>query len=303
MLEPENYVNGGTGLLKFVAQPHKVNLGVQPFKSFVDTERGHEVQVRGRNQPEKQNPVNKQNLLREAPVILPIPVKGRAVGSRCNAEEFYIGKTNWVGYNKRSPLHFKSVWFEHGYGNKRELGSSDWAGKSLTVEVNGEGKRRVAWKKGGLRNSLWVTRDQKEHVPSSSRVHQSSLVGLGNQMGLPVFSGPKPTGPMRLEVGESPTLGDPRLLRQEAQASVMSKVHHEASEAQDNTNAYVVQVVESSAPPVKAGTVRHQDGLSSGTMRHQDGSPASQNDMDRCSVKVSTMVGGPFSDGFHAGLH
>ena len=45
MLEPENYVNGGTGLLKFVAQPHKVNSGVQPFKSFVDTVRGHEMQV------------------------------------------------------------------------------------------------------------------------------------------------------------------------------------------------------------------------------------------------------------------
>ena len=159
MLEPENYVNGGTGLLKFVAQPHKVNSGVQPFKSFVDTVCGHEVQVRGRNQPEKQNTVNKQNLLREVPVSLPVPVKGRAVGSRCSTEEFYIGKKNRVGYNKRSPLHFKSVCFEHGYGNKRELGSSDWAGKSLTVEVNGEGKRRVAWKKGGLRNSLWVTRD------------------------------------------------------------------------------------------------------------------------------------------------
>ena len=45
---------------------------------------------------------------------------------------------------------------------------SDWVGKSLIVEVNGEGKRRVAWKKGGLRNSLWVTRDQREHVPSGS---------------------------------------------------------------------------------------------------------------------------------------
>ena len=26
-MEPENYVNGGTGQSKFVAQPYKVNLG------------------------------------------------------------------------------------------------------------------------------------------------------------------------------------------------------------------------------------------------------------------------------------
>ena len=82
--------------------------------------------------------------------------------------------------------------------------------------MNGEGKRRVAWKKGGLRNSLLVTRDQKEYVPSSLRVHHSSLVDSGNQVGLPVFPGPEPTGPMRLEVGESLIVGDPRLLRLEA---------------------------------------------------------------------------------------
>ena len=50
MLEPENYVNGGTGQPKFVAQLHKVNSGVQPFKSFADMVHGHEVQVRGRTQ-------------------------------------------------------------------------------------------------------------------------------------------------------------------------------------------------------------------------------------------------------------
>ena len=47
MLEPENYVNGGTGQPKLVALLHKVNSGVQLFKSFADTMRGHEVQVRG----------------------------------------------------------------------------------------------------------------------------------------------------------------------------------------------------------------------------------------------------------------
>ena len=50
MLEPENYVNGGTGQPKFVAQLHKVNSGVQHFKSFANMVRGHEVQVRGRTQ-------------------------------------------------------------------------------------------------------------------------------------------------------------------------------------------------------------------------------------------------------------
>ena len=51
LLEPENYVNGGSDHPKFIAQHHKVNLGVQPFKTFTDTVRGHQVQVKGRNQP------------------------------------------------------------------------------------------------------------------------------------------------------------------------------------------------------------------------------------------------------------
>ena len=48
LLEPENYVNGGSRHLKFVAQSYKVTSGVQPFKSYVDTVRGHRVQVRDR---------------------------------------------------------------------------------------------------------------------------------------------------------------------------------------------------------------------------------------------------------------
>ena len=40
--------------------------------------------------------------------------------------------------------------------------------------------------------------------------HEGTLVGL------PVFSGLEPTGPLRLEVGESPIGGDPILLRKEA---------------------------------------------------------------------------------------
>ena len=42
---------------------------------------------------------------------------------------------------------------------KSELENSDWVGKSLIIEVIGEGKRRVVWNKGGLKSSLWVLRD------------------------------------------------------------------------------------------------------------------------------------------------
>ena len=118
--------------------------------------RGHEVQVKGRNQLKKQNPVSKQKMLSKAPMSLPGPttLEGRVVGSRPSTEEFNVGKTNLVGNKRRSSLNFKSNWIEHVYGKKCELGNSDWAGKCLTVEVNGEGKRMVAWNKGGLRSSL-----------------------------------------------------------------------------------------------------------------------------------------------------
>ena len=49
LLAPENYVNSGYGQSSFVAKPHKDNSRIQPFKSFADMVRGHEVQVRGRN--------------------------------------------------------------------------------------------------------------------------------------------------------------------------------------------------------------------------------------------------------------
>ena len=57
----------------------------------------------------------------------PATLEGRVMGSWGSAEEFYVGKTNPVGYNRRSLLYFKSNWLEHGFGNKHELGSSDWA--------------------------------------------------------------------------------------------------------------------------------------------------------------------------------
>ena len=143
LLEPENYVDGGIGQLKFVAQIRKDNSGFQPFKSFADTVREHQVQVRGRNQPEKQNPVLKQRILSEAPVSLTglMTIGGRVGSSRCNTEEFNFGKTILVGNNRRSSLLFKSNGFEQG--------NSDWARKRLIVEVNEEGKRSVTWRKGG----------------------------------------------------------------------------------------------------------------------------------------------------------
>ena len=71
---------------------------------------GHKVQVRGRNQSEKQNLVSKQKMLSEVPVSLlgPATLEGRVVGSWGSAEEFYVAKTNPVGYNRRSLLYFKS---------------------------------------------------------------------------------------------------------------------------------------------------------------------------------------------------
>ena len=161
MLEPENYVNGGTGQPKFVALLHKVNSGVQLFKSFADTVRGHEVQVRGRNQSVKQNPRIKQKMLSETSKCLlgPTILEGGIVGARRSTEGLNFGMTNLVGNKRGSPLHFKSNWIEHAYGKKNELENSDWVGKSLIIEVIGEGKRRVVWNKGGLKSSLWVLRD------------------------------------------------------------------------------------------------------------------------------------------------
>nr|POE88805.1 hypothetical protein CFP56_25251 [Quercus suber] len=121
----------------------------------------------------------------------------------------------------------------------------------------GKEKRRVVWNKGGLRSSLWVIRDQREHVPSGSRVHNFPMVGSdqdGTLVGLPVLSGLGPTGPLRLEVGESPAGGDLKLLRQEAYTPVMSKASHVTFEALDITRADVDLAVEPPAPPVKAGT-------------------------------------------------
>ena len=135
-------------------------------------ERGHQVQVRGRNQPYRlsahdkgkwllgDNKGEKQNLPSETAVSLTglVTLGGTEVGSQRSKEDFNFGKIYPVGNKRRFPLNFKSNWTEHVYGKKRELRKLDWIGKSLTIEVNGEGKRSVTWKKGGLRSSIWVSR-------------------------------------------------------------------------------------------------------------------------------------------------
>ena len=115
----------------------------------------------------------------------------------------------------------------------------------------------MAWNKGGLRSSLWVTRGQREHVSSGSRVLKYPMVGSnqdGTQVGLLVIPYLEPTGPIRMEVGDSPSLDDPRSLFQEAHTAMMSKAPYEALDAQDITSANVDLAEESLAPLEKAST-------------------------------------------------
>ncbi|KAF3953827.1 hypothetical protein CMV_020760 [Castanea mollissima] len=200
MLEPENYVNGGSGQLKFVAHLLKDKSGIQPFKTFANTVRGHQVQVKGRNHllsahdkrkmqlgdnmGEKQNPVFEQRRLSKTPVSIlgPMTLEGRDVGPRHSDEEFNLGETNQVGIKRSFQLNFKSKVNGSVYGKEFELWNSHWTREGLTIEVNEEGKRRVTWNsyKGGLRTSKWVIRSQKEHVegpPSGSRVQQTPMIG------------------------------------------------------------------------------------------------------------------------------
>ena len=177
------------------------------------------------------------------PMSIPGPTTlgGRDVGSWCIYVEFNLGETNIVGNKRRFLLKLNLNLNEFVYGKERELRNSYWIREGLTVEVNGEGKRRVAWNsnKGGSRSSKWVTRSQREHVvghSSGSRVQKNLVVGSGQdcntQVGLPVIPNLESTGPIRMEVGGSPSLGDPRLSNHEAQASTMSNAPNEASVAQ-----------------------------------------------------------------------
>ena len=108
MLEPKHYVDGGSGHSKFVAHPHKDNLGIQTSKTFAEIMRGYQVQVRGRNHPHllsihdkgksqlgedrvvKHNPEVEQMVLSEIMASKPcsMALGGGQVGSRCINVDF-----------------------------------------------------------------------------------------------------------------------------------------------------------------------------------------------------------------------
>nr|POF17159.1 hypothetical protein CFP56_39685 [Quercus suber] len=256
-------------------------------------------------------------------VSIPSPtiLEGRDMGSRCINVEFNLLETNSVGNKRRFPLKFNSNWNESVYGKEHELRNSYWTREGLTVEVNGEGKRHIAWNsnKGGLRSSKWVKRSQREHVvgPSSGSrvpknlvVQKNPVVGsnqdCNTQVSFPVIPNLESTSPIRMEVGESPSLGDLRPSNDEAQASAMSNASHKASIAQvvmsshhdefmrevDTTRVGGSHAEESLAPLEKASTVRNQS--SKMVM-----SSAGQTEMTSLPAKAPVVTQCPFSDGFH----
>jgi len=145
-------------------------------------------------------------VLSEIPAGKPRPMAlgGGDVGSRCVNVDFKLGEINPGGYKMRFLLRFIPNSNESVYGKERDLRNSCWTGKGLTVEVNGEGKRRVTWdcNKGGLKSFKWVTRGEK------------LVWGLGPNCGTCVGSPNLPIleflGRIRFEVGESSSLVDPR---------------------------------------------------------------------------------------------
>ena len=138
LLEPDNYVNGGSGFSKFVAQHHKVSSRVQPFKTFVDMVRGSQVQVKGQHQPKLVSAHAKGTMILEDkkrekhPAFEQRPVStsgsttlgGREVGSRCINEDFEFGETDTVK-EKKSPLKIHSNWNKHANGKECELRHPD----------------------------------------------------------------------------------------------------------------------------------------------------------------------------------
>ena len=134
---------------------------------------------------EKQNPVIDQRRLSKTPVNLPGPMTlgGRVLGPQHSDVKFNLGETNPVGNKMSFPLKFKSKVNDSVSGKDCELRNAHWTREGLTIEVNEEGKRRVAWNsyKGRLRPSKWVIRSQKEHImvgpPSGSWVHKNPVIG------------------------------------------------------------------------------------------------------------------------------
>ena len=136
------------------------------------------------------------------------------------------------------------------------------------MEVNGEGKRCVAWdcNKGGFNSFKWVTRGQKEQVVGlgticDTRGQVKPVLGLDpccdKLVGLPHLLNRESTGPIRFEVGESSSLFDPRPLTIEAHEPVMgasSKTGHDISIAQ-------TEVVGRPAEPAREVTSSVSDGF------------------------------------------
>ena len=240
----------------------------------------------------------------------PMTLGGGELGSRCTNEEFEFGGTNTVIEKGRSPLKIHSNWIKHAYGKERELRHPIWIVGGLSVEVNEEGIRRVAWSstKDGLRYSTCINRSQKGQVvgPSKSRVYQKRsvtrnsyksgsksikwvirgekpIMGLGSFL-KPVLdldpngdicmgcpNTPALTNPSRFEVGESSSLADSRLTTHKAQVSVMV----ESSKTQLGFSGSTVSLSE--VGPMKPSTPVFQSGLATSvfTLR-SDGSSANQ---------------------------
>ena len=218
------------------------------------------------------------------------------MGSWSSTGDFNVGKLFPERNFRRFPLNFKANRTEHDYGKKHELRKSVWTGKSLTIIVNGEGKRSVAWNKGCLKSSILVSRGKRDHVLGSSsvsRVHRP-VVGLDQadtQVGLPF---PELTGPSRKEEWVSPSVGDLRLLNQEAHALGKPNKPHADLVAPIVTGVDGSLAEESLAPQVMAGAVR------------QHVSESATNPVGQSVVNISPAKGtvenrGSFSDGLHAG--
>ncbi|KAL0008930.1 hypothetical protein SO802_010432 [Lithocarpus litseifolius] len=240
MLEPENYVNGGSGQLKFVAQLHKGKSGVQPCKTFADTVRGHQVQVRGRNQlnlssahekrkmqlgnnrGEKENSVMEQRRLSVtlANTSGPMTLGGRDVGPRHSDVDVDLGETKLAGIKRSFQLNFKSKVNNSVYGKEFELRNSHWTGEGLTIEVNEEGSAHYRCdagisNKGGWRISKVVIKNQRHFVvgPSSGSRGQNLNPTLA-QTGVGSFQSKKFcfSGPSIHEMGEPSSLTSPKSL-------------------------------------------------------------------------------------------
>ena len=179
MLEPNQYAVGGSGLIKFVAQPHRCNSEIQNTRTFAETVQGHHVQVMDSKHPEQLCIKDKgKTQLGEERKVMPksdpakvvmsgklvakiflIAVGGGSVKSRSINVDINLGETIPVGNKKRFPLRFNSNSNNSDYGMGSDFRNSCWTGKGLIMEVGEKGKRRVSWdfNKGGPNFFKWVS--------------------------------------------------------------------------------------------------------------------------------------------------